>query len=230
MEAIKEKSLKTNMVLNGIKGLMSIVFPLISFPYISKVLGVDNLGRYNFANSIISYFILMAGLGVSTYAIREGSKLRDDVDKFNVFANEIFTISVLSTAASYLLLFICMILVPKFHEYTSLLVILSLQVGFRTIGIEWIYSIFEDYAYITVRSILFQFISLLLMFVMIRTPNDVNAYAMITVISSVGANLLNYIHARKTCKVEITTKVQWKKHIKPIMVLFYDVCDCHNIC
>ena len=64
-------SLKINMILNAIKGIMGILFPLISFPYVSKILGVVNLGKYNFSSSVINYFILFAGLGISTYAISE---------------------------------------------------------------------------------------------------------------------------------------------------------------
>ena len=216
----REKSLKLNMILNAIKGIMSIVFPLISFPYVSKILGVENIGKYNFANSIINYVVLFAGLGISTYAIREGARIRNNMGELRTFAGEMFSINVISTIVAYIGLFILLIIVPKFHEYTSILLILSLQVVFKTIGIEWIYSIYEDYAYITIRSIIFQALSLVLLFLLVKTQNDVNRYAAITVLSSVGSNILNYIHARKYCKVSLTIKINWKKHIKPILVLF----------
>lgn len=216
----REKSLKLNMILNAIKGIMSIVFPLISFPYVSKILGVENIGKYNFANSIINYVVLFAGLGISTYAIREGARIRNNMGELRTFAGEMFSINVISTIVAYIGLFILLIIVPKFHEYTSILLILSLQVVFKTIGIEWIYSIYEDYAYITIRSIIFQALSLVLLFLLVKTQNDVNRYAAITVLSSVGSNILNYVHARKYCKVSPTIKINWKKHIKPILVLF----------
>lgn len=214
------KSLKLNMLLNAIKGLMSVIFPLVTFPYVSRILGVDNLGRYNFANSVISYFILIAGLGVSTYAIREGGSFRDERSIFKRFADEMFTINMFATIIAYILLVLFMLIIPKFANYSTLLVILSLQIVFKTIGIEWVYSIYENYAYITVRSILFQLISLMLLFLFVKTQKDVNAYAAITVVSSVGSNIMNYLHARKYCKVEITRYVNWKKHIKPIIILF----------
>ena len=217
---VKNKSIKVNMMLNAIKGLMSIFFPLISFPYVSKALGVDNIGRYNFANSIISYFVLLAGLGINTYAIREGARLREKENEFRQFANEMFSINILSTILSYVLFALLLIIVPKFQEYKTLLIILSLQIIFKTIGIEWIYSIYEDYAYITLRSIVFQVISLILLFVLVRNENSVNMYAAITVISAVGSNVLNYFHAKKYCKVDFRWKIDWKKHLKPIMVLF----------
>lgn len=216
----KPKSIKLNIVLNSIRSILSIIFPLITFPYISRVLSVDNLGRYNFANSVISYFVLLAGLGISTYAVREGAGIRDDKSRIKNFVDQVFSINLMSTLLSYVLLFIMMFLIPKFADYKALLIILSLQIVFKTIGVEWLYSIYEDYLYITVRSIIFQVISIVLLFAFVRNENDVNAYAIITVVSAVGSNLLNYLHSKKYCRVGVTFKVDWKRHIKPIMILF----------
>lgn len=217
---MKDKSIKINMILNGIKGVLGVIFPLITFPYISKILGTENIGKYNFANSIISYFVLLAALGINTYAIREGARLRDDKEKLNKFIKEVFTINIISTTISYLLLFISIAIIPKFKEYSTLMWILSLQVIFQTIGIEWIYSIYEDYKYITIRSIMFQILSLALLFIFVHTEKDLYIYAIITVVSSVGSNILNFIHSKKYCKISVTKNINLKKHIKPILILF----------
>lgn len=217
---MKKQSLKLNMLLNAIKGLVSVIFPLITFPYVSRVLGVDEIGRYNFANSIVSYFTLIAGLGISSYAIREGARFRDDKEKLQHFACEMFSINIVSTFVAYLLLIIVILCVHKLWNYKVLLIIFSLQIMFQTIGIEWIYSIYEDYFFITIRSIAFQVVSLIFLFAFVRSENDVDIYAAITVFSGIGANLLNYIYARKYCKISLTRKVDWKKHMKPILVLF----------
>lgn len=220
MDAGKKKSLKINMILNAIKGLLGVVFPLISFPYVSRILGVENIGKYNFANSVISYFVLLAGLGIKTYAIREGARIREDTKRFSAFANEIFTINAVSTALSYAVLFICMVFVKKLHNYAELLLVLSLMIVFGTIGIEWVYSIFEDYLYITLRSIIVHIVSLALLFILVHSENDLIKYALITVISSVGSNIFNYLHAKKYCRVKLTLNFDWKRHIKPILILF----------
>ncbi|MFL0194641.1 oligosaccharide flippase family protein [Clostridium sp. WILCCON 0269] len=220
---MKEKSLKGNMALSAIKSLMSVVFPLISFPYVSKVLQVENVGKYNFSNSVISYFILIAGLGISSYAIREGASFREDRSKFGKFANEMFTISIVSTLVAYFLLIVCAIFVSKFHSYFLLLAVLSLQIIFKTTGVEWIYSIFEDYKYITIRSIVFQVISIISLFIFVKSKNDYLNYAAITVFACGGSNILNYIHAKKYCKVRITLEIDWRKHLRPIMVIFSSI-------
>ncbi len=217
---MRQKSLKLNMVLNAIKGLMSIIFPLITFPYVSKVLGAENLGRYNFANSIISYLVLLAGLGISTYAIREGARIRSEKKEFERFASEMLSINIWSTAFSYLVFCLLLLYVPKFQDYRTLLIIFSLQIVFKTIGIEWLYSIYEDYAYITIRSIVFQVVSLALLFVFVKDKDDTSIYALITVISAVGSNLLNFLHGRKYGRISIIKDPNWKMHIKPILILF----------
>lgn len=214
------KTIRSNMFLSSIRSIAGVLFPLITFPYISRVLGVENIGRYNFSRSVINYFALLAGLGFNTYAVREGSKLRNNPLEFKKFADEMFSMNMLSTTLSYLLLGIILILVPKLHNYVDLLLILSIQIFFQTIGVEWIYSIYENYAYITVRSLIFQVISLILMFLTVRNAQDTAAYAIVAVISAVGSNIMNFVHARRYCRIGLTLHIDWGKHLKPILILF----------
>ena len=106
---MKNKFIGINALLNAIKTIFSIIFPLITFPYISRVLGVENIGIYNFSSSIVSYFTLLAGLGISTYAIREGARYRNDRNKISDFCSEVFSINFISTLVSYVILLFCLI-------------------------------------------------------------------------------------------------------------------------
>ena len=155
MSKRQDKSLKVNMILNTIKSITSILFPIITFPYLSNVLGVENIGKYNFANSVIGYFVLIAGLGINTYAIREGAKVRNNKELIEVFSNEMFSINMWSSIVAYILLLPVVFLVPRFRDCKLLLLILSIQIVSRTIGIEWLYSIYEDYVYITSITIIY---------------------------------------------------------------------------
>ena len=216
----RPKSLKFNMILNALRSVMIILVPLITFPYISKILGVENLGKVNFSISIISYFLLLASLGINTYAIREGARIRDDKEKFNKFCNEIFSINIISTILSYIILIFCLFSIGYLNDYKTLIMVLSIQIIFKTIGIEWLYSIYEDFLYITLRSLAFQMLALILLFIIVKKESDYIAYAVIIVISSVGSNILNYTHARKYIKIRFTWRQNINKHIRPIMVLF----------
>lgn len=161
---MKKRSLRLNALLNSLRSILNILFPIITFPYVSHVLQVRGIGIYNFSNSIVSYFLLIAGLGINTYAVREGAKLRDNQIKISRFASEVFTINIYSTIISYLLLLLCLFIFSKLHNYLSCILIFSIQIFFTTIGTEWVYQIYEDYSYITLRSILFQILSIILLF------------------------------------------------------------------
>lgn len=213
-------SLKVNMVLNIIKSVMGVLFPLITFPYISRLLGVENIGRFTFAQSVVSYFVLLAGLGVSTYAIREAPVIRDDQEKMSRFSSEVFSINLVATVFSYLLMLVLLVIVPKFNDYSILILILSLQIIFKTIGLEWIFSVYEDFLFTTVRSILFQVISLAVLFLFVRQPGDLYLYTAIVVLTSAGAEIVNCVYVRRYCHISFKWHQNLKKHMRPILTLF----------
>ena len=100
----KQKSLKLNAMLNLIKVGLSVVYPLITFPYATRILQVANMGKVSYGDSIIKIFMLIASLGITNYAVREGSKYRENRTKLNQFSREVFSINLLSTLISYICL------------------------------------------------------------------------------------------------------------------------------
>ena len=177
---MKKRSLGFNTFLNGIRSVLNIIFPLITFPYVSRILSVKGMGIYNFSNTYVGYFILLAGLGVSTYAVREGTKYRDKKNKLEQFSSQVFTINIYSTILSYLLLIISLIIFKNLNNYVSGILVFSIQIVFTTIGTEWIYTIDVVFTYITIRSVIFQFLSIILLFLLVKRPQDYLWYAAIT--------------------------------------------------
>ena len=217
---MKEKSLKLNATLNIIKQCMNLLFPLITFPYSSRVLNPEGIGKVNFALSIVSYFSLLAGLGIGKYATREAAKIRDDKTLLSKFTKEILAINFTTTIISYALFFIALFAVPRFSEYRALLCICSSTILFNTLGMEWLYNAKEEYVYTTVRGMFFQVFSLILLFTTVKTKDDYIRYAAINVISSVGSNILNFINIRRLVNFKIKDQREIKKHIRPILILF----------
>lgn len=217
---MKKRSLGFNTLLNGIRSVLNIIFPLITFPYVSRILSVKGMGIYNFSNTYISYFSLLAGLGIATYAVREGSKYRDDKQKIGVFSSQIFTINMVSAVVAYILLLFSLVIFKNLSNYVSCILIFSLQILFTTLGTEWIYTIYEDFSYITVRSIIFQFISIILLFMFVKRPNDYLIYAGITVIANVGSNIFNFFHAKSIISIKLIRQPRWNLHLKPIILIF----------
>ena len=214
-------SVKKNVVLNVIKQICTVIFPLITFPYAVRVLGADNYGMVSFSNSIVSYISLIAALGLTNYAIREGARLRGS-DKLNDFVNEIFTINVLATAFAYIALFLLLILWPKLNAYTTLILVLSINILFSTFGTEWVNSVFEDYQYITIRYIICSVLSLILLFLIVKDENDVIPYAITTMTGAIGGNIANmfYIRRKMGVKLKISFSKSIFKHVSAVIVMF----------
>ena len=217
---MKQKSLKINAILNGLKQCFGIVFPLITFPYVSRTLGEEGFGKYSFSWSLVSYFVLLAGLGISTYAIREGARIRDDRKQLQIFCSEVFTINIITTFFSFCILIVVSVISIKIRNYLPFILIQSSAMFLNLIGRDWINSIYEDYFYITIRYLFIQIISLILMFILIRSSNDVWKYCVISVFASFGGNIPNFIYLRKYSKLRIVVKPNFKKHIKYLFVLF----------
>lgn len=217
---MKKKSLGVNALLNSLQSLLNIFFPLITFPYISRALSVDGAGKYNFSLSVVSYFQLIASLGISVYAVREGAKWRDDRAKISKFASHVFTLNLASTLIAYVLLFVTVALVPRLHDYKVAILIFSLQIFFTVLGTDWVYTIFEEYGYITLRNIIFKIISIICLFIFVRGKNDYLNYVWITVFASTGSYVLNFFHARKFCDIRIDWHFNWKEYLIPILTIF----------
>ncbi|MDM8267236.1 flippase [Limosilactobacillus pontis] len=216
----RSRSLGINALLNGLRNCLNLIFPLVTFPYVSRILSVKGMGIYNFSNTYVGYFLLIAGLGINTYAVREGAKYRDNTTNMSLFASQVFTINIYSTIIAYLLLFVSIIIFNNLSNYVACIIIFSIQLFFTTLGTEWIYVIYEDYSYITIRSILFKIISLALLFMFVKNKSDYLIYAGITVFSAVGSNILNYIHAKSMLSIRIVRKTDLHRHLKPIIIIF----------
>lgn len=221
MSAGNYPSIKSNVILNIIRQFGGILFSLITFPYLSRVLQAENYGKLNFGSSIIVYFSLVAALGINDYAVREGAGLRDDKKAIGQFSNQILTINLITTAIAYFLLAFTLLSWNKLSDYRLLIAIQSLSILFTTIGLDWLYNVYEDYVYITIQNLIVRLVIVVLTFLFVKEAEDYILYAFITVTATGGGSLLNLIHARKYIRLKLTGHLEFKKHIKPMLILFW---------
>lgn len=213
-------SVKKNTIYNFIKTGSAIIFPLITFPYSSRVLHAESIGKVNFGSSIISYIQLVASLGISTYAIRECSKVKNDREALGNISSQLISINVFSTIAAYLILAGLLLFWKALDGYKVLIILQSLSILFTTLGADWLNTAMEDFRYITLRTFFFQIISIVCMFIFVHKPEHYLIYAGISVFSSSGANIANMIYRRRYCKTRFTLDIEWKRHLLPIFTLF----------
>ncbi|WP_124059211.1 flippase [Vaginisenegalia massiliensis] len=208
--------------MNFILTLSNFIFPLITFPYVSRVLGAQGVGAVQFATSNVTYFVMLAMLGIPTYGIRACAKVRHDRHLLSKTVQEILWLNALVAVVAYVGLALTIAWVPQFHQQRLLYWLLSLNIVLNLIGVEWLYKGTEQYTYITIRSIAAKLLGLILMFWWVHKPEDYVIYGLITVIGAFGLNVLNFLNLPKLidCRVIPLRRLDFKPHIKPILRFF----------
>ena len=216
------QSVKVNYILNLINTGTQMLFPLITFPYICRVIEADGVGQVNFFQSIINYISLFTCLGIPMYAIREIARDRNDVVKMNRTAMEILLLHMMLTLVGYIIVALLCLTVPQIQVNIPLFLILSLTIFFTAIGCEWFYKGIEDFKYITIRGLVVKVISVFLLFIFVRSKADLLYYGCYAVLGVLGGNIFNFLRLRKYIHREniIFSELHFKRHIKPILKVF----------
>lgn len=215
-----QTSIKKNFIMNIILTASSLIFPLITFPYVSRILLPEGTGRVAFVLSIISYFSMVASLGIPTYGIRACAQVRDDPEKLSQTVQEIFIINACMTALVYVAYFLSILLVEHLRQEKTLFFLCGSTLFFNLIGMEWLYKALEQYQYITIRSLIFKVVSVVLMFLMVRSSADCIQYGILSILADVGSNTFNFIHARKFVSLALRKHYNFRQHMKPILIFF----------
>ena len=217
---MKKASLKENFIMNILLTASSILFPLITFPYVSRILLPEGTGRVAFALSIISYFSMVASLGIPTYGIRACAQMRDDREELTQTVQEIFLINACMTALVYVCYVCALLLVEPMRREKALFLLCGSTLFFNLIGMEWLYKGLEQYRYITIRSVGVKVVAVTLMLLLVRSQSDYLIYGVLTILASVGSNVLNFVNARKYISLTPRRRYQVGRHLRPIFVFF----------
>jgi len=219
--SIKQKSISTNYIYNTILKVLNILFPMITFPYIARVLTASGVGKINFSLSVISYFILISRVGIPMYGIRECAKYRDDKKELTKVVQEILIINFVSLGITLIFFYVILFNSKSLINYKNILMILSVNIISTTIGMEWFYQAIEEYKYITLRNIFVKVISLILIFSLVKEKNDYNVYAFILMISVSISYLYNFFHSRNYIDLfKKHSNYNFTRHIRPVFLLF----------
>lgn len=211
-------SLKKNIVYSSLLTVAGYVFPLMTFPYVTRVLGVENLGICNFVNSAIEYFCVFSLLGVNTIGIREIAKVKGDKDKVSRVFSSILCLNLITTIISIFVLFLLINVVPKFNEYREMMYIGAGKILFNSLLIEWLYKGFEDFEYITKRSIFVRCLFVISIFLLVRTPDDYKLYFLLTVMGFVVNASINLVYSRHYVRFSFKNLL-FKPYIVPLVTL-----------
>ena len=220
MKTYKIHSVKYSFFMNFILKVSGFIFPLITYPYVLRVIQSDGNGKVAFVSAVSGYFVMLSSLGIPTYGIKACAKVRDNREELSKTVHEILMIHMVSSSVVLIIYFVCVFFIDEFAAEKTLFVIFSVNIFLNTIGFQWFYQALEQYDYITLRSVMFKIISVILLFFLVRNKNDYILYGMISVLASAGSNVLNFIRIFQFISFQRLENYDFKRHLKPIFVLF----------
>lgn len=214
-----KKSLKINFILSLLKTLIVSATPLIIFPYAARILGTEGIGRVQYIQAIAGVFQVFASFGISTYGIREGSKIRDNKKCLGKFTTELLIINFITTGIA-LAIYSVTFFIEDFQNYKNLLLIFALYIIFYGINLDWFFNAIEEFEYITKRTALFYALSILIMLIFLQSPENENVYAYVLIIPYMGVFISNFFQIKKQVPIFGSAHYALKKHIKTMFWFF----------
>ena len=214
------QSIKRNFVYNILLNISSVIIPLITAPYVSRVLEPDGIGLYNFANTYAGYFALVALLGIPTYGVREVAKTRDNKEELIKLTSQIMSIAAITTITVSVVYFITIAIIGQLNENYNIFILAGFVIYLAPFRINWFYQGLEDFGFITKISVFVKTVCVVCLFLFVREKNDLVIYITLSAFGIVIADMLNYIKMwHSGIKPRFTLK-GLKQHINPLLILF----------
>ena len=205
-------SLKTNFIYNFILTGSNYLMALAVFPYISRVLGPENVGIVNFVDSTIDYFIMLSTMGMMFVGVREIASAKNNPERLSSTFSGLFIVNLIFTILSLLALGTAYIFIPALSKYPEMVFIGVIKLIFKFLLIEWFFLGLEDFKYISIRSLIIKLIFVIGVFVWVRQPSDYEKYYILLVGILVAGAIANWEYGRKKIKF-IFNNSSWKSHI-----------------
>ena len=213
--------LKKDFLYNIMYQILQLILPLITIPYISRVLGAEGVGTYSYTYSIVYYFMLIALLGINNYGNRSIAQNRENRDKMSKKFLSIYAIQLIMSITMIIVYMLYILLVC--NEYKNIALIQSIFLISSMLDINWFFFGMEEFKLTITRNTILKFISLIFVFIFVKNPSDLWIYTLIMAGSTLISQVVLWPFLLKRISyVKITLK-DIKKHIKPCIILFIPV-------
>lgn len=212
-----KKSIKKNYLYNLIYQILTIIIPIITAPYLARVLGVKGTGVTSYTLSIVSYFIIFGSIGVSSYGQREIAMNRDDKNKCSKLFWELFLLKLVTSVLSILGY---IFLIVSSTKYNVIYFILTLNILASIFDISWFFQGFEEYKFISIRNIIIKTLFTISIFVFVKNKNDLNLYILLNGLSLLISSLSLWIRLPKMINKISLKKINVFSHLKNSLIYF----------
>ena len=216
---VEVRSVKANFIFSNVRLVLNLLIPAAVFPYVSRVLGPDGIGRVEFAGSVVSYFALFAALGIPVYGIRAVARIRDDPQRLSAAVSGITAVLCVTCAACLAAYAAAMSLVPAMRHDWILFAVVAPNIVLQAFSYEWFYVGIEDQAYITRRFVLVKLVQVAAVFALVRTAQDSIVYAAILVGMNGICTAFNVARLRRYVRLDVRG-MEVRQHVRPALTVF----------
>lgn len=214
---MRNNSLKFNIILSSIHQLLTLFLPLVTAPYVSRVLGAEGTGIFSYTSSIQAYFTIFAALGTGVYGVREIARNRNNKKQYSTLFWEIELLTVLTSSVAIILWLLWAVFSKEFQ---LIYLILTLNLFAVLFDISWFYTGLEQFVYTIGLNALFKIFGTIAIFTFIKAPSDLNAYIFIIASTSLLSSISLWIYLPKILvKVSLNT-LSLKGHLKQTLIYF----------
>ncbi|MCM1140159.1 MAG: flippase [Muribaculum sp.] len=212
------ENLKNNFGYSAVLTTANYLFPLLTFPYITRVLGVSNVGICNFVDSIINYFILFSSMGIGAVGIREIAKSKDDKNSISTTFSSLLTLNLLFTVVAIIILIFATLAFDRLREYQNLMFIGAFKLLFNLLLVEWFYKGLEKFRYITIRTLIIKCIYVVSVFLFIKKSSDYGLYYFLSTMMIIVNALINILYSSKFVNIRLSFR-KATTHFRSFMIL-----------
>lgn len=211
-------SLKKNFIYSSILTVSTYLFPLIVYPYVSRTLGLSNIGVVNFVDNLVNYFILISMMGITTVGVREIAATRGNRHKLSKTFMSLLMLTVIATLLAVTALWIAMYTIPTLFPYRDLLYIGIVKLVFNLFLMEWFFMGMEEFKYITKRSILVKCIYVISVFLFVKEATDYKIYYILTISFIVVNAIINLFYSRRFVRYSLKG-INLRPFYKPFLIM-----------
>lgn len=223
VEENNKESIGVNLSFNLFLSLSNILFPIVTFPYVSRILGPEGIGKVQFVNSFAQYFILIAALGIPVYGIREVSKLSGDIIGLKKLFTTLLVLNIITSFFFLAVFTIIVYCVPSLYENLKFYFVGGIGLLFSFSNIDWFFSGLQKFKLIALRSFFVKVFFLILLFVTVNDKQDTFPYLIILTGSSILNNIYNIFSARNYFKLSLIDRSDFFIHLKPLIFIFSSI-------
>lgn len=194
------------------------LFPFFTNMYVARVLLPSSIGEVAYAQNIVSYFSILAFLGIPTYGVREIAKVRYKKEELSSAFSELLIINFISTLFFSIIYYALIFIASSFRENRILYSVVGITIILNMLNVSWLYEGLEEFGFISLRNAVFKTVMFGLVLLLVKKEQDILSYAAISVFGVAGNNIINIIHANKYICFKINN-LNFQRHLKSIFIL-----------